>query len=373
MKALLRSTVDHFLLLPLGGLIALIWANAAPDSYFSVAHALTFWVNDVAMALFFAVIAQEVYEELMPGGALHSWRRWLLPLIAAAGSIAGAALVYVAYVNWQYELMLRDGWPIATAIDVAVVYVLVRSLFRRHPAVPFVLLVAVAANVAGLAAVASRQHLVHVDSGGITILMFALFLAIVLRILRVQSFWPYLLVSGPLWWWGLNAVGLNPALALVPIVPFLRHTPRSLVLFEDKPHSAHDSRTHFEHVFLYPMHAILFMFGLVNAGVLLSGYGTGTWALLAAALVGKPVGLLAGTALGLAIGLHLPKGLHWRDLAVVGLATTGGFAFALFFATAVYPMGPLLGELKLGAVVSGIGVPLTILAAWRWRVGVFKA
>jgi hypothetical protein len=56
---------------------------------------------------------------------------------------------------------------------------------------------------------------------------------------------------------------------------------------------------------------------------------------------------------------------------VVALATAGGFAFALFFATAVYPMGPILSELKLGAIVSGLGVPLTVLAAWRWRVGVF--
>jgi NhaA family Na+:H+ antiporter len=373
MKALLRSTIDHFLLLPIGGLIALVWANLAPDSYFATAHGLTFWINDVAMALFFAVIAQEVYEEVMPGGALHKWRRWMLPIVAAAGSIAGAALVYLAYVNWRYELVLTDGWPVATAIDVAVVYVLVRSLFKRHPAVPFVLVVALAANVVGLAVVASRQHLVHVDYGGASILFVAVGLAMIMRVLSITSFWPYILVTGPLFWWGMYAIGLNPALALVPLVPFLHHTPRTLVLFEDRPHTAHTSWAHFEHVFTYPVHAVLFLFGLVNAGVLLTGYGTGTWALLAAALIGKPLGLIAGTALGVALGLHLPRGLHWRDLAVIGLATTGGFAFALFFATAVYPMGPILGELKLGAIVSGIGVPLTVLAAWLWRVGVFRA
>jgi NhaA family Na+:H+ antiporter len=373
MKALLRSTVDHFLLLPLGGLIALVWANVAPETYFTVAHQLTFWVNDVALALFFAVVAQEVYEEFMPGGALAHWRRWLLAVVAAAGSIAAAALVYLAYVSGHYELVLRDGWPVATAIDVAVAYVLVRSLFkRRHPAVPFVLLVAVAANVFGLVVVASRQHLMHVDTGGVTILVVALGLAAVLRVLKVDSFWPYLLVAGPLMWWGMYSVGLNPALALIPLIPFMRHTPRSLVLFEDAPQSGHDSYTHFEHVFMYPSHVVLFLFGLVNAGVLLSGYGTGTWAIVAAALVGKPLGLLAATAVGVAVGLHLPRGLHWRDLAVVALATTGGFAFALFFATAVYPMGPVLSELKLGAIVSGVGVPLTILAAWRWHVGVFR-
>ena len=125
MSALFRFTVDHFLLLPIGGLLALVWANLAPESYFGMAQHLTFWVNDVLMALFFALVAQEVLDEVLPGGALHSWRKWTLPMVAAAGSIAGAALVYLIYVNWHYELMLRDGWPIATAIDVAVVYVLI--------------------------------------------------------------------------------------------------------------------------------------------------------------------------------------------------------------------------------------------------------
>jgi NhaA family Na+:H+ antiporter len=244
MKTLLRFSIDHFLLLPIGGLLALIWANAAPESYFSVAQQWRFWVNDVLMALFFALVAQEVYEEVMPGGALHSWRKWLLPIVAAAGSIVGAALVYLVYVTWQYELVLQDGWPIATAIDVAVVYVLVRSLFKRHAAVPFVLLVAVAANVVGLAAVASRQDLVHVEREGITIMIVGLSLASIMRGLKITTFWAYLLVSGPLIWWSLYVTGINPALALVPLIPFMDHTPRPLTLFADPPHTAHCSHTH---------------------------------------------------------------------------------------------------------------------------------
>ena len=370
MKAL-RFAVDHFLLLPIGGLIALVWANAAPESYFSAAQSLTFWVNDVGMAFFFALVAQEVVEAILPGGPLHSWRRWMLPIVAAGGALLGSAIVYLGYVNWRYELVLRQGWPVATAIDIAVVYVLVRSLFRRHAAVPFVLLVAIVANLVGLIAVTWRQSEMPVDAQGAVIMTVAVGLALALRVVSVRSFWPYILGAGPLAWWALYVSGINPALALVPIVPFIRHAPRSLTLFEDRPHSAHDSPTHFEHVFKYPVHVVLFMFGLVNAGVLLSGYGTGTWALLTAALIGKPLGILAAIAVGVALGLHLPRGLHWRDLAVMALATCGGFAFALFFATAVYPMGPALGELKLGAIVSGIGVPLAILAARFWRVGRF--
>jgi NhaA family Na+:H+ antiporter len=371
MTTTLRWIVDHFLLLPIGGLIALVGANLWPEQYFVFARSWAFWVNDIAMAFFFGLIAQEVLEEVMPGGALHQWRRWLLPVVAASGAMTGAALVYLAYVSWSHELVLRNGWPVATAIDVVVVYVLVRAVFGRHPAVPFVLLVAIASNLAGLAFVAARQPFVRWEPEGFVMLAFALFLAFSMRVVSVRSFWPYVLVSGPLVWWSLYVAGLNPALALVPIMPFVPHTRRSMTLFEDRPHTPHASPTHFEHVFMYPVHVVLFLFGLVNAGVLLAGYGTGTWALVAAALVGKPLGLMLGTALAVALGLRLPRGLHWRDVAIVALATCGGFAFALFFATAVFPIGPVLGELKLGAIITGIGVPVAIFAAWRWKIGRF--
>jgi Na+:H+ antiporter, NhaA family len=373
MKALLRSAIDDFLLLPIGGLVAILWANLAPETYYTMAHPLTFWVNDVAMALFFAFITQEVLEEVMPGGALHGPRRWLLPLAAAAGAFAAAAMLYTVYVNWSYELALANGWPVATAIDVAVVYVVVRMVFRRHPAVSFALVIAIAAGIGGLVSVASRQDLVRIESGGITIMLVALGLAATMRIVNVTSFWPILLVCGPLSWWALYVSGINPALALVPLMLFVKHTPRGVALFGDRPHSAHHSRTHFEHVFRYPVHAVLCLFGLVNAGVVLSGYGTGTWAVLMAALIGKPVGLLLGAAAGVALGLHLPRGLHWRDLAVVALTTTGGFAFGLFFATAAYSAGPLLAELKLGVILSGVGVALTFVVAFVLKVGRFHA
>ena len=42
------------------------------------------------MALFLGLLMQEVMEAMMPGGALHTWRRWGLALVAAAGGIVGA-------------------------------------------------------------------------------------------------------------------------------------------------------------------------------------------------------------------------------------------------------------------------------------------
>ena len=109
----------------------------------------------------------------------------------------------------------------------------------------------------------------------------------------------------------------------------------------------------------------------MNAGVLIQGYGTGYWALFAAALVGRPVGMLAAVGAAVVLGLHLPARLRWPGLVVVALAASSGFTFALFAATVVYSAGPILGELKIGAVLSGVGVALTFAAARLLRVGRF--
>jgi NhaA family Na+:H+ antiporter len=371
MIKLLQFTIDHFLLLPIGGLVAIIWANTRPESYFTIAHNLAFIVNDVGMALFFALIAQEVVEEVLPGGALHTWRRWTLPVVAAVGGIVGSALAYLAYVRWRYELVLSPGWPVAGAVDLAFAYFVVKAIFRRHAAIAFLLLLAIAADAFGILFITSRHAFVDTRPGGTVLMAAALGLAFLLRRRKVRTFWPYLLACGPLSWWALYIDGLHPALALVPIVPFLPHAPRSVEMFTDAPHSRHDSRRHFEHVWRYPIQAVLFLFGLVNAGVLLNGYDTGTWALLAAALVGKPLGIVAASGLALAFGLHLPPRFHWRDLVVVAFATSGVFTFGLFFATAVFPMGPALAQLKIGAVLSGVGVPLAFAAARLLHAGRF--
>src|SRR5206468_6618088 len=103
---LVRFIFDRFPLLPLGAAIALVWANTAAESYFKFSHAIAFFVNDIAMALFVGLLAQEMVEELMPGGALHSWRRWAMPLVAAAGGTAVATMVYLQIVGLMHETVL---------------------------------------------------------------------------------------------------------------------------------------------------------------------------------------------------------------------------------------------------------------------------
>jgi NhaA family Na+:H+ antiporter len=348
-----KTFVDNSGLLILGTLIALVWANVERYSYIGFSHYLHFAVNDIGMAFFFALAAKEVTEATAPGGALHSPRRAAMPLAAAVGGMLGPALIFVTLTIVLDRPNLERGWAIPTATDIAFSYLAARLVFGdKHAAIPFLLLLAIADDAIGLLIIAAFY-----PSGPVRLTDFAIFvgagmlLAWWLRKTRAVNFWSYILCAGVLSWIGFYRGGLHPALALVPIVPFLPHTARDPGLFVEAPH-AHDTLNEFEHRFKRPVDVLLFFFGLANAGVALVNFGAGTWFVLISILIGKPVGILAATAISAAAGLRLPKQVTWRDVTVVGIIAGIGFTVALFFATAAFPYGRLLDETKMGALLS---------------------
>ena len=349
--------LESSLALPVGAVIALVWANTGGASYEHFAHVAEFSINDVGMVFFFALAAKEVVEAMAPGGALHSWRRAALPVVAAAGGMVAPALSYVAFVHLANEPSLLRGWAIPCATDIVFSYLIAKAIFRRHPAIPFLLLLAIADDAMGLVVLAVFYPVgaLHLP-GGALLMAAALVVAYGMRRKKVRSFWPYVLGPGVLSWSALRWGGLHPALALVPIVPFFY---------------GRDTLDEFDRWWKHPVQAILFAFGLVNAGVPLLQFGAGTWGVLLGLLAGKPLGIVAAVALSVVAGLRLPERFRWRDLAVVGCASGIGFTVALFFASAAFPRGSLLDETKIGALLSVGGAGIAFLAAMVLRAGRF--
>jgi len=369
LRRLCIFALDHSLLLLLGAASGLLWANVGLESYGRLVHAVHFAVNDIGMAFFFALAAKEVVEATAPGGGLHSPRRAGMPMLAAIGGMAGPALIFVGLAVAVARRDLLGGWAIPCATDIAFSYLVARLIFgAKHPAIPFLLLLAIADDAIGLAILA-----VFYPTGTLRLMEFAVLLGLAvglaawLRSRVRRSFWPYLLLPGVVSWFAFFRGGLHPALALVPIIPFMPHARRDPGWFVEGHGS--DPLTNFEHWWKTPVQVVLLFFGLVNAGVPVSSIGAGTWIVLSSILVGKPIGILGFTALGTALGLHRPSGVSWRDLIVVGFAAAIGFTVALFFATAAFPAGPLLAEAKMGALLSLVAAGLTLGAAFVLRVG----
>ena len=362
---LVRFVLDNSLLLLAGTVAAVGWANLDLVSYDRIAHPLHFWVNDVGMAFFFALAAKEVFEATLPGGALASRRQAMAPLAAAVGGMVAPALIYVALTSTIGPPELSRGWAIPCATDIAFSAMIARVIFPiGHPAIPFLLLLAIADDALGLMILAVFYPSGSLSLAALGVLMAAAVLAALwLKRRGVRSFWPYVLGPGSLSWAALYLGGFHPALALVPIVPFMPHSPRDLGLFDPREDRQADTLNQFEHWWATPVQFVLLLFGLTNAGVPFEQVGPGTYFVLAGLLLGKPIGILLFSGAARLAGASLPAGLRLADVVVIGLTAAIGFTVSLFFATAAFPPGAALAQTKMGALLSFGAAPLALIAS----------
>jgi NhaA family Na+:H+ antiporter len=366
--------VENSLLMVLGAIIALIWANTTPDGYEAAVHPLHFAVNDIGMVFFFGLAVKEIIEATAPGGALHSFRRASVPVVAAIGGMLGPGGLYVLLATGFGVPELLRGWAIPCATDIAFSYLVARFVFGpSHPAVPFLLLLAIADDAFGLVILAVFYSSGELRPGWCAALLAAaVLIAWWLRRRGTRNFWAYLLGPGSLSWAGLYVGGLHPALALVPVLPWLPHAPHDPGMYVDASDPQRDPLNEFERWWQLPVEGILFLFALTNAGVAVGSAGIGTWIVLVAILIGKPVGIAVTSMVATASGLTLPHGLHPRDIVVVGLTAAIGFTVALFFAIAAFPSGEALQQAKLGALFSLSAGLVALAGAWLLRVGRFS-
>jgi NhaA family Na+:H+ antiporter len=360
-----RLIVDNSLLLIAGTIVAVSWANLHAATYERIAGPLHFWVNDVGMVFFFALAAKEVFEATLPGGPLASPRRALSPLSAAVGGMVAPAAIYIGLVWLNGPADLGRGWAIPCATDIAFSSMVARLIFpRAHPAISFLLLLAIADDALGLFILAIFYPSGSLSLTSMLVLMTAaVLLALWLRRRETANFWLYVLGPGTLSWGALFMGGFHPALALVPIVPFMPHGARDLGLFDARERRQPDPLSRFEHWWGTPVQFVLLLFGFANAGVPFAQIGPGTVYVLAALLLGKPSGILLFTwCVGLA-GARVPSGLRFTDLFIVGLVAAIGFTVSLFFATAAFGEGAALAQTKMGALLSFVAAPLALVVS----------
>ncbi|HEY2931956.1 MAG TPA: Na+/H+ antiporter NhaA [Acidobacteriota bacterium] len=365
MGCLLRLALDNSLPLLAGTSAALLWANLDPGVYQSVSEPLHFVVNEIGMVFFFALAAKEVCEALLPAGPLASLSRAALPLMATVGGMVGPASLYLLGAWFFGHNELARGWAIPCATDIAFSYLTTRAIFgAKHPAVIFLLLLALADDALGLVILASFY-----PTSSINLFWLALLagggvgLGLLLKKTGWQSFWIYLFGPGVLTWIGFYLGGIHPALALVPVVFCMPHESRDLGIFDDREVGQSDTLSRLERWWKDPVQVILGLFGFANAGVELTATGPATWLVLGGLLLGKPLGILLATRLGALFGLRLPDGIGWKDLSVVSAAASIGFTVALFVSTVAFAFGTALDHAKMGALLSLVAAPLSIILA----------
>jgi len=350
---------------------------------------LHFLVNDVLMAFFFAIAAKEVWEAvILENGSLRG-KKAMTPLIATAGGMLGPVVVYLSL---AFALGIFDSvhrvWAIPTATEIAFSYHVGRVVFGAgHPAIRFLLLLAIADDAAGLIILAIfyptgvLAPVWLLLSFGAALAVFVLCNWLPRRLDRGDqlrpnsswvrqklSFWPYLL-AGCLSWFGFQEAGIHPALGLLPIVPTIPHADRAFGIFAEAEQYLTDLLNWIEHHLKHPVEIVLFFFGLMNAGVEFSAISAPTWLVFFGLIIGKPVGIfIMGWIAAKPMGLGLPEGMRLPDLFVVGVVAAIGFTVALFVASVAFQAGPLQDAAKMGALFSFGAGALAIVAGIVMRV-----
>lgn len=361
-----------------GVIIALIWANIAPESYHHFIHTeivgemnLHFLVNDIFMVFFFAIATVEITQSLLPGGALNPLKRAVNPLMATLGGVIGPAGVYLILNFIIGNPELAKGWGIPTATDIALAWLVARLVFGAfHPAVSFLLLLAIADDAIGLLIIAIfyPDPLNPVTPIWLLFTVAGMLVAFFLKKAKVKSYWPYIIFGGVLSWTGLYMTHIHPALALVFIVPFLPHPSKEKAgLFEDDPQD-HSTLKQFEHEWKVFVDVGLLMFGLTNAGVEFSEISTVTWLIFIALVIGKTAGIFLMGWLATLFGFPLPKGMAFKDLFVAGLVASMGLTVALFVAGVAFTDLSIQGAAKMGALFSAFSVIISFTAGRLMRI-----
>ncbi|WP_298433733.1 Na+/H+ antiporter NhaA [uncultured Jannaschia sp.] len=418
---------NYSLLLIFGALIALVWANTDAHSYhlmvewplwfndligydlhhWEVAmgedaelfgHAETakvltvhYLVNDILMAFFFAIAGKEVWEAvILDNGSLRG-KKAATPLFATLGGMIGPIAVYLglaAILGSTTFDAVANGWAIPTATDIAFSYLVGRIVFGAgHPAVRFLLLLAIADDAAGLIILA-----IFYPEGELAPIWLLLSLVSALGVfylfnrlprrldrgdqLRPRStwvrqklsWWPYL-IAGALSWFGFAQAGLHPALGLLPIVPTLPHADRAFGIFAEAEQYLTDLLNHTEHLLKHPVEIVLFLFGLMNAGVEFSAISAPTWLVLAGLIIGKPFGVLLFGYIGAhTLKFGLPQGMRTVDLFVIGCVAAIGFTVSLFVASVAFDPGPVQDAAKMGALLSFAAAAISIVVGKLTKV-----
>jgi NhaA family Na+:H+ antiporter len=389
-------------ILMIAAIAALVWANAAPESYEDFWHTETAAsvgalelhldllevVNDLFMAVFFYVVALEVKREFI-FGALRDRSYAALPIAAAFGTMVGAALTYLA-VNLIGDGNM-DGWAIPIATDIAFALAALGLVGRRAPAElrTFLLTLAVVDDLATIAVIAvfySQGLSLAWLAGG----LLTLAAVVAMQRIGIRTLTPYIVAAAALWV-AVHESGIHATIAGVVLgffTPARSFYPRrgtseaiadqlgNVVAAPDEEVSeatmSEVSRLsreavapliRMEHA-LHPWSAyvVLPIFALANAGVEVTLDGvrdalTGPVGLgiLLGLVIGAPIGgILLPLGVARVTGTTLPGSLDWAAIAAMAPLKGIGFTVAIFISILAFDDEGLQAQATLAILVASL-------------------
>ena len=349
LRALRGETVGGLLLL-IGALLALLWANSRwGDAYASLVAwtigpealhlnlSLGTWAADGLLAVFFFVAGLELKHELVHG-TLSRLSQAVVPIAAALGGMVVPAAIFAVIVSQSTNPSATVGWGIPMATDIAFALAVLAVVGRALPVAlrAFLLTLAVVDDLGAIIVIAvfypTGFH-VWPFIGAIACLAIYWF-AQKQRIRTPFVYVPLALIA----WWLMHTSGVHATVAGIALALLTRT--RTDPGEERSPADRLQSM-------LLPVSAGICvpLFAFLAAGVDLRSIGlieaittpVGI-AVIIGLVVGKPIGVFGGAWVTARFTrASLSPEISWKDVAAVGLLAGIGFTVALLVCELAYP------------------------------------
>lgn len=297
-------------------------------------------INYILMTIFFFVVGLEIKRELT-SGHLSSFKRAVMPFIAALGGMALPALIYLAIAGSTDA----GGWGVPVATDIALAVGLLTLVGSSAVASlrAFLLALAVIDDIGAILIIA------FVYSSGVAFTwiaagIFSILLVLIFQKLKITSTLVYV-VLGIALWFALYKSGVHPTLAGV-ILGLL--TPNIVKERSGLADSTDGSVSIIEwlekKIHPWSTFAIVPLFAFANTGVEISHDSIQTaldspiaWGIFAGLVVGKPVGIFTTIYAShkSKIG-EIPEGSRPLSILATGSAAGIGFTVAIFIANLAF-------------------------------------
>lgn len=375
--------------------LALLWANSpwAPayeairdtvigPTSLKLNLSIAGWAADGLLAVFFFVAGLELKREFVAGD-LRDPRRAALPVAAAVGGMIVPAGVYLA-VNSRTDGGALQGWAVPVATDIAFALAVLAVIGRHLPAAlrTFLLALAVVDDLLAIVIIAlfftSDLQVWPLLAAALPLFGFALLVH------RGVHGWWVLLPLAAATWALVHASGVHATVAgvLLALTVPVRAGGRAAHRVGGRPTEA-DVAERFEHRWR-PLSAGVAVpaFALFAAGVSINGLADlraayadpVTIGIVAGLLVGKPVGILAGSYLVARFTrAELDDDLSWIDVLGLGFLAGIGFTVSLLIGDLAFGTNQVAGERVKVAVLTGsllaAGAAMVLL---RVRAGVHR-
>jgi NhaA family Na+:H+ antiporter len=327
------------------------WHTALPIhiGHVSIPFGIEEWINDGLMTIFFLMVGLEIERELYIG-ELSSFKNAILPALAAVGGMAVPALIHFAFNNGKPELA---GIGIPTATDIAFSLGVLSLIGKRIPLSLKIFLTALAI-MDDLGAIIIIG-VFYTKSFSFLFLAFALILFIILLVfnrLKFLSLWIYL-PAGILLWYFLYRSGVHPTLSGVLLafaIPFQKKGNRepSAVL---------------QHALHKPVNFLIIpLFALANTAIHLPAnwkseiFNSNSLGIELGLLLGKPIGIVSFTLLGISLGIaKLPQGISRIKLVGMGTLAGIGFTMSIFISNLAFSDQPeLIQSSKVAVLIASL-------------------